>query len=85
MGEYESTKALHAVIPNNVPRLIAIGILAKDSTKDSSGYFLLVEFKYMIEDLLLLPELAAVIADLHMNSTSLNGKLSLRVPTSQSL
>ena len=81
IGEYESTTALHAVIPENVPKPIALGVLAKDPSK----HFLVVEFKEMIEEMPPVPELASVIARLHNESISPNGKFGFQVPTSQSL
>jgi protein-ribulosamine 3-kinase len=74
LGEYESAKALFAVIPDNVPRPIALGTLASNPDK----HFLLVEFKDMAEELPPVPEFAAVIAKLHRDSESPNGKLASR-------
>ncbi|EXJ63336.1 uncharacterized protein A1O5_11657 [Cladophialophora psammophila CBS 110553] len=83
MGEYLSTKALHAVIPDNVPRPIALGVLAQAKSK----YFFIAEFKDLKEDSEVPPTqaLASVIANLHNNSVSPNGKFGFQVPTSQSL
>lgn len=81
IGEYLSSQALHAVIPENVPRPIAVGVLARDSNK----HFLISEFIDLIEELPPVAELASVIAQLHKNSVSPNGKFGFDVPTSQSL
>jgi protein-ribulosamine 3-kinase len=48
-------------------------------------HFLLVEFKDMADELPPVPEFVAVIAALHQNSSSPNGKFGFQVPTSQSL
>ncbi|OAP62862.1 hypothetical protein AYL99_02089 [Fonsecaea erecta] len=81
-GEFESTQALHTVIPENVPRPIGRGVLARDPSR----HFFIAEFKAMKE---VVPppekELASVIANLHNNSISPNGKFGFQVPTSQSL
>lgn len=81
IGEYQSAQALHSVIPDNVPRPIAIGVLARDPSK----HFLVFEFVDLIEELPPVAEFAGVIAQLHKNSTSPNGKFGFDVPTSQSL
>ena len=81
IGEYESTKALHAVIPQNVPRPYALGVLSTDPSK----HFLIVEFKDMLEETPPVAELASVMANLHTNSASPTGKFGFTVPTSQSL
>lgn len=80
-GEYLSAQALHAVIPDNVPRPVSLGVLAKDSNK----HFLLCEFVDMVEEMPPVAEFASVIAQLHKNSQSPGGKFGFDVPTSQSL
>lgn len=81
VGEYLSTQALHAVIPDNVPRPVAVGALARDSSK----HFLICEFVDMVEEMPPVAEFASVIAQLHKNSQSPNAKFGFDVPTSQSL
>ena len=81
IGEYESSKALYRVIPENVPRPIALGSLAKDPSK----HFLISSFRYISEEMPPVSELAAVIAKLHNESVASNGKFGFSVPTSQSL
>ncbi|KAJ9633734.1 hypothetical protein H2204_006731 [Knufia peltigerae] len=81
VGEYESTKALHAVIPDHVPRPVAQGALAKNPGRA----FVMFEFKDMIEELPPAAELVAVIAKLHRESHTPNGKFGFSVPTSQAL
>ncbi|KAK5188835.1 hypothetical protein LTR92_011165 [Exophiala xenobiotica] len=81
LGEYKSTKAFHSVIQENVPRPIALRVLAKDPSK----HFLIVEFKDMIEQMPRVPELVAVMAKLHKESVSPEGKFGFQAPTSQSL
>jgi protein-ribulosamine 3-kinase len=81
VGEYESTRALFSVIPDNVPRPVAVGTLASNPQK----HFLLVEFRDMADELPPVPEFVAVIATLHQKSSSPNGKFGFDVPTSQSL
>jgi hypothetical protein len=81
VGEYESSKALFSIIPSNIPRPVAVGTLASNPRK----HFLLVEFKDMANELLPVPDFAAVIATLHQQSSSPNGKFGFEVPTSQSL
>lgn len=81
VGEYLSTQALHAVIPDNAPRPLAQGVLARDSSK----HFLICEFVDMVEEMPPVAEFASVIAQLHKNSQSPNAKFGFDVPTSQSL
>ncbi|KIW33516.1 hypothetical protein, variant 1 [Cladophialophora immunda] len=81
IGEYLSTKAIYAVIPDSVPRPIALGSLARDPSK----HFYLAEYKDMKEEMPPLRDLASVIANLHNNSISPNGRFGFQVPTSQSL
>jgi protein-ribulosamine 3-kinase len=81
IGEYESTKALNSVIPDNVPKPIGLGVLARDASK----HFLVVEFKDMIEEMPPVQELVAVLAKLHNNSISPDGLFGFTSPTSQSL
>lgn len=72
---------MHAVIPDNVPKPIGLGVLAKDPSK----HFLVVEFKDMDEEMPAVSEFVAVIAKLHKNSVSPTGEFGFDVPTSQSL
>ena len=80
-GEYESTVALYSVIPDNVPQPIATGTYASNPEK----HFYLAEYRDMVDELPPVPELAALIANLHRKSASPNGKFGFVVPTSQSL
>jgi fructosamine-3-kinase len=81
LGEYLSSQAMYAIIPDNTPRPMGRGVLAKDSNK----HFIVFDFIDMIEELPPVAELAGVIAKLHQNSVSPNGKFGFGVPTSQSL
>ena len=81
MGEYLSSKALYSIIPENVPRPVAVGVLARDSSK----HFLISEFVDLIEELPPVADLAEVIARLHRDSVSPSDKFGFDVPTCQSL
>lgn len=81
IGEYLSSQALYSVIPDNVPRPIAHGVLARDSSK----HFMMSEFVDLIEELPPVAEFASIVARLHRNSVSPNGKFGFDVPTCQSL
>jgi protein-ribulosamine 3-kinase len=69
------------VIPDNVPQPITTGAYASNPKK----HFYLAEYRDMVDELPPVPELAALIANLHQKSASPNGKFGFAVPTSQSL
>ena len=81
MGEYLSTKALHGVIPENIPHPVSLGVLARDPSR----HFLICDFVNMIEEMPPVAEFANVVARLHKDSTSPTGKFGFDVPTCQSL
>ena len=80
-GEYEASKALHAVIPDNSARPVGAGVLASHPERT----FYLAEFRDIEDELPPAPELAAVVAKLHKNSASPNGKFGFPVATSQAM
>lgn len=77
-GEYEATKALHEVIPDNVPESIAYGPLADDPTR----HFFLAEFRYMSDELPDAEDLVAALTKIH-SSPSPTGKWGFHVTTFQ--
>jgi len=77
-GEYEATKALHAVVPDNIPEAIAHGPLANDPTR----HFFLAEFRYMSDELPDTEDIVAVLTKIH-RTPSPNGKWGFHVPTFQ--
>ena len=81
IGEYLSAQALHASIPDNVPRPVAVGVLSRDPSK----HFLICEFVDLLEEMPPVAEFAGVLARLHRNSASPTGQFGFDVPTSQSL
>lgn len=72
---------MHAIIPDNIPRPVGYGVLAKDANK----HFMISEFIDLIEELPPVAEFAGLVAKLHKDSVSPNGKFGFDVPTSQSL
>lgn len=81
LGEYVAAGAVHAIIPENVPPPVGKGVLARDNTK----HFLVFEFVDMVEEMPPVNEFVNVLARLHKNSHSPNGKFGFDVPTSQTL
>ncbi|KAF4970429.1 hypothetical protein FSARC_2549 [Fusarium sarcochroum] len=75
-GEYESTKALYEIIPNNVPKPLAWGPCA-DNPKRA---FFIAEFRDMTDEMPGIDELAAVTARIHQQQSP-NGKFGFHVMT----
>src|SRR5271154_749131 len=75
-GEYESAKAMHAVVPSFIPIVYAWGPLKK-----GPGYFLLSEFREVGQQPPDLAKLTMRLAELHKNSVSPTGKFGFHVPT----
>lgn len=64
LGEYAGSEVLYKALPENVPRPVATGVLARDPTK----YFYLAEFRHMSDVMPETPYFAAVVAKLHQTS-----------------
>ncbi|KAI1164466.1 Fructosamine kinase-domain-containing protein [Nemania serpens] len=77
LGEYEGSKVLYKALPDNVPRPIAAGALAKDPKK----HFYLAEFRDMADEMPGTFEFVSVIAKLHQNTESPNGKFGFHITT----
>lgn len=75
-GEYESAKAMHAVVPSFIPIVYAWGPLKK-----GPGYFLLSEFREVGQQPPDPSKLTMRLAELHKNSVSPTGKFGFHVPT----
>ncbi len=71
-GEYESLKAMHAVVPSFIPEVYAWGPLKK-----GPGYFLLEEFREVGQQPPDPGKFTMRLAELHMNSVSPTGKIWL--------
>ncbi|TVY92997.1 Ketosamine-3-kinase [Lachnellula willkommii] len=76
-GEYESATSLSTWIPENTPKAILKG--SWDSVR--VAFFVLYEFLNMVVQPENLQHLPSVLARLHQNSESLNGKFGFQVPT----
>lgn len=76
-GEYEGDKAMHAVIPNNVPKPLAHGTY----TKDPNRHFYLCEFHEMDDEMPSAQQFVAVVAELHKKSVSPTGKFGFSCTT----
>ena len=70
-------KALHAVIPANIPQPLAWGTYADDPKK----HFYLAEFCDMKDELPNVSNFVSIIAQLHENSGSPTGKFGFHVTT----
>lgn len=81
MGEYLSSQALCAIISDNIPRPVAVGVLARDPSR----HFVISEYIDLAEELPSTAELTGVMARLHSNSVSPTEKFGFDVATSQSL
>ncbi|KAF9773962.1 hypothetical protein IL306_008099 [Fusarium sp. DS 682] len=75
-GEYESTKALYQVIPNNVPKPLGWGPCA-DNAKRA---FFIAEFRDMTDEMPGIDELASVTAQIHQQKSP-NGKFGFHILT----
>lgn len=75
-GEYESAKAMHAVVPSFIPIVYAWGPLKK-----GPGYFLLSEFREVGQQPPDPAKLTMRLAELHKNSVSPTGKFGFHVTT----
>ncbi|KAM7190689.1 Fructosamine kinase domain containing protein [Rhypophila sp. PSN 637] len=75
-GEFESTRELLSVIPNNVPQVVAHGSCA---SKPDRAFFL-AEFRDMRDELPSASDLVSVVAAIH-TKTSPNGKFGYPVTT----
>ncbi|PMD43817.1 hypothetical protein L207DRAFT_510291 [Hyaloscypha variabilis F] len=76
-GEYEGNKAIHAVIPRNVPRPVAHGTY----TKNSDRHFFLSTFHEMEDEMPPAQQFVSVVAELHQKSVSPTGKFGFHVTT----
>lgn len=76
-GEYEGDKAMHAVIPNNVPKPLAHGTYEKDPNR----HFYLCEFHEMDDEMPSAQQFVAVVAELHKKSVSPTGKFGFNCTT----
>ena len=77
LGEYESMKAIHNIIPTFVPRPIAWGTF--ESNREL--HFFLCDFHEMDLDLPNVNRFTARLADLHRKSKSPTGKFGFHVTT----
>lgn len=75
-GEFESTKQLYDVIPNNVPRAVGYGICAGNPTRS----FFLAEFRDMTDELPGVNELVEVVAKIHQRASP-TGKFGFPITT----
>ena len=78
-GEYLSMKTLYDTLPDAVPKPIAWGTYAADS----SIHFFLCSFVDMTDDLPDIQPFTAKVAELHRKGLSPNGKYGFWVPTLQ--
>jgi protein-ribulosamine 3-kinase len=78
-GELISMTKLRAAMPALVPRPIAWGTY----TADSNVHFFLCDFVTMTDDLPDVNKLGEMLAELHHNNVSPNGKYGFEVPTYQ--
>lgn len=75
-GEFESLKAMYAIVPTFIPEVYKWGHL-----KSGPGYFLLAEFRQVGQQPPDPPRFTMRVAELHYNSESPNGKFGFHVPT----
>lgn len=75
-GEFESLKAMHAVVPSFIPIVYGWGALKK-----GPGYFLLAEFREIGQQPPDPTKLTLRLAELHKNSISPEGKFGFHVTT----
>ena len=76
-AEYKSMKALHAVIPANIPEPLATGTFVQDTNK----HFYLAKFCEMRDELPSTSEFIGFISDLHQKSASPTGKFGFHTTT----
>ncbi|KAK8054436.1 hypothetical protein PG994_009503 [Apiospora phragmitis] len=76
-GEFESMKAIHALVPEFTPAPLAHGPF--ESVPDT--HFFLCKFREMMKEMLEPHKFAAQLAALHQNSKSPNGKFGFHTTT----
>ncbi|KKY27863.1 hypothetical protein UCRPC4_g00843 [Phaeomoniella chlamydospora] len=76
-GEYESMKAIHAVMPEFVPEPVAVGTYASNS----DVHFYLMGFLDMTDETPGPEALPKKVAEMHEKCTSPNGNYGFHVPT----
>ncbi|KAH8196263.1 hypothetical protein TruAng_009565 [Truncatella angustata] len=76
-GEFASMKALYEIMPDLVPKPIAMGHYAEDHDK----WFFLCAFHEMIDDVPDVEEFSSMISELHKRGESPDGKFGFPVPT----
>lgn len=79
VGEFESMKAMYAILPEYVPKPIAQGTYALDPKL----HFFLMGFVDMTNDVAEVETLPKLIADMHIKGTSPTGKYGFHVPTNE--
>ena len=75
-GEFESLKAMYAIVPTFIPKVYKWGHLKK-----GPGYFLLAEFREVGQQPPDPKKFTMRVAELHHNSSSPNGKFGFHVTT----
>jgi protein-ribulosamine 3-kinase len=78
-AEFESTSALHAIMPSNISRPVATGTFTANPNK----HFFLAEFRDMSDEMPPVPELVSVISEIHKKGVSPTGKFGFHVTTFQ--
>jgi len=73
-GEFESLKAMHAVVPTFIPAPIKWGELS-----DKSGHFIFTEFREVGQQPPDVPKFTMRLAELHESSISPTGKFGFHV------
>lgn len=79
IGEFESMKAIYAILPDYVPKPIAQGTYASDPEL----HFFLMGLVDMTNEVAEVETLPKLIADMHIKGTSSNGKYGFHVPTNE--
>ena len=79
VAEYESTKALNTVQPENIAKAIAHGTFSTDPNK----HFFLAEFRDMSDELPPVPELVSIVVDIHKKSQGQSDKFGFHVTSVQ--
>ncbi|KAI1328235.1 Fructosamine/Ketosamine-3-kinase [Xylariaceae sp. FL0255] len=77
IGEFEGSKALYAALPENVPKPVAAGLLARDPQKS----FYLGEFRDMSDEMPGTSDFVSLIAKLHQSTESPDGKFGFHITT----
>jgi protein-ribulosamine 3-kinase len=75
-GEFESLKAMHAVVPSFIPEVYSWGRIT-----EGTGYYLLAEWREVGQQPPDPQQFTMRVAELHKNSISPNGKFGFHVPT----